>query len=83
MRVLLKGKKYKWLLLRKGSPILKENLQINNKTIIEFGPRRYEKLFKGLSLCYLPQSPALADNANLCLNNSSYPARPHSIIVYY
>ena len=24
-----------------------------------------------------------ADNTNLCVNNSSYPTRPHSIIVYY
>ena len=27
------------------------------------------------------QPSASADNANLCLNSSSYPARPHSIIV--
>ena len=26
---------------------------------------------------------ALSVNTNFCLNNSSYPARPHSIIVYY
>ena len=38
-------------------------IQINNKTMIEFG------------LCYLPQPSALADNTNLCLNNSSYPTR--------
>ena len=34
-------------------------IQINNKTIIEFG----------------------SHNTNLCLNNSSYPTQPHSIIV--
>ena len=34
-------------------------------------------------MCYLPQPSASADNTNLCLNNSSYPTRPHSIIVYY
>ena len=29
------------------------------------------------------EASAFADNTNFCLNNSSYPARPHSIIVYY
>ena len=33
-------------------------------------------------MCYLPQPSASADNTNLCLNNSSYPTRPHSIIIY-
>ena len=36
---------------------------------------------ENLGLCYLPQPSASADNTNLCLNNSSYPTRPHSIIV--
>ena len=54
----------------KGSQI-----QINNKTIIEFGFRRKWGIIKA--------SKASADNTNLCLNNSSYPTRPHSIIVYY
>ena len=31
----------------------------------------------------LPQPSASVDNTNLCLNNSSYSTRPHSIIVYY
>ena len=39
--------------------------------------------YYGLGLCYLPQPSASAYNTNLCLNNSSYPTRPHSIIVYY
>ena len=57
-------------------------IQINNKTIIEFGSRRIRGIIKGLGLCYLPQHSASADNTNLCLNNSSYPTQPHSIIVY-
>jgi hypothetical protein len=31
--------------------------------------------------CYLPQPSASADNIDLGLNNSGYPAQPHSIIV--
>ena len=38
--------------------------------------------YKGVGLCYLPQPSASADDTNLCLNNSSYLSRPHSIIVY-
>ena len=38
--------------------------------------------YYGLGLCYLPQPSASADDTILCLNNSSYPTRPHSIIVY-
>ena len=37
--------------------------------------------YYSLVLCYLPQP--LENNTNLCLNNSSYPTRSHSIIVYY
>ena len=40
------------------------------------------KSYYGLGLCYLAQPSASADNTNLCLDNSSYPTRPHSIIVY-
>ena len=59
-------------------------IQINNKTIIEFGSRRIRGIIKA-SVCVisLDQPSASADNTNLCLNNSSYPTRPHSIIVYY
>ena len=32
---------------------------------------------------YLPQPAASADNVNLCLNNSRYPAQPHPIIINY
>ena len=49
----------------------------NNKTIIEFGSRRIGGIIKAS----VSQPSASADNTNLCLNNSSYPARPHSIIV--
>ena len=75
---LCQNSKYKWLLQGKGSQI-----QINNKTIIEFGFRSIWGIIKASVLCYLPQPSASADNTNLCLNNSSYPTRPHSIIVYY
>ena len=44
------------------------HIRINNKTIIEFGSRRIWGIIKTLT--------------NLYLNNSSYPTRPHSIIVY-
>ena len=50
-------------------------LQINNKTIIKFGSRRYEELLRPRLV--------LSDDTNLCFNNSSYPALPHSVIVYY
>ena len=73
-----KNLKYKWLLQEKGSQI-----QINNKTVIEFGSLWIWGIYLGLRLCYLPQPSASADNTNPCLNNSSYPTRPHSIIVYY
>ena len=36
-----------------------------------------------LGLGLSASASALVDNTNLCLNNSSYPARPHSITVYY
>ncbi len=45
-------------------------IQINNKTIIEFGSRRIWGIIKA-SVCVIC----------LSLNNSSYPTRPHSIIV--
>ena len=45
---------------------------MNNKTIIEFGLRRIPELFR-------PRSEA--DNIDLALNNSGYPAQPHPIIV--
>ena len=38
---LCKNLKYKWLLQEKGS-----QMQINNKTIIEFGSRRIEELLR-------------------------------------
>jgi hypothetical protein len=53
---------------------------MNNKTIIEFGLRRIPELFR-LGQCYLPQPSASADNIDLGLNNSGYPAQPHPIIV--
>ena len=34
-----------------------------------------------LGQCYLPQPSASADNIDLGLNNSGYPAQPHPIIV--
>ena len=34
-----------------------------------------------LDQCYLPQPSASADNIDLGLNNSGYPAQPHPIIV--
>jgi hypothetical protein len=49
---------------------------MNNKTIIEFGLRRIPELFR-------PQPSASADNIDLGLNNSGYPAQPHPIIVNY
>ena len=36
-----------------------------------------------LGQCYLPQPSASADNIDLGLNNSGYPAQPHPIIVNY
>ena len=76
MLVMPNLEKYKWFLHGKGSQI-----QINNETIIEFGSRRIWGIIKAsIGLCYLPQSSASEDNTNLCLNNSSYPTRPHSII---
>ena len=56
---------------------------MNNKTIIEFGLRRIPELFRPwwLGQCYLPS--ASADNIDLGLNNSGYPAQPHPIIVKY
>jgi hypothetical protein len=53
---------------------------MNNKTIIEFGLRRYQN-YLDLGQCYLPQPSASADNIDLGLNNSGYPAQPHPIIV--
>ena len=50
-------------------------IQINNKTIIEFGSRRIRGIIKA-SVC------VICDITNRGLNNSSYPTRPHSIIVY-
>jgi hypothetical protein len=55
---------------------------MNNKTIIEFGLRRIPELLD-LGQCYLPQPSASADNIDLGLNNSGYPAQPHPIIVKY
>jgi hypothetical protein len=49
---------------------------MNNKTIIEFGLRSIPELFR-------PRSSASADNIDLGLNNSGYPAQPHPIIVKY
>ena len=66
---------YKWLLLRKVPQSWKKYSQLDNKTIIELGPRRYEELLKPRFV--------FSNNTNLCLNNSSYLALPHSIIVYY
>ena len=54
-----------------------------HKTIIEFGFRITSWNIKTLSLCYLPQPSALADNTDLGFDNSWYHAQPHPIIVYY
>ena len=64
---LCQNSKYKWFLQGKGSQIW-----INNKTILEFGSRRIWEIIRA-SVCVIY-------NTNLCLNNSSYPTRPHSII---
>ena len=53
---------------------------MNNKTIIEFGLRRIPELFRPRSM--LSPQPS-ADNIDLGLNNSGYPAQPHPIIVKY
>ena len=65
---LCQNSKYKLLFQGKGLQI-----QINNKTIIEFGSRRIWGIIKA-SVCVIY-------NTNLCLNNSSYPTQRHSIIV--
>jgi hypothetical protein len=49
---------------------------MNNKTIIEFGLRRIPELFRPRSML-----SAEAENIDLGLNNSGYPAQPHPIIV--
>ena len=36
-------------------------------------------IMQALGLCYLPQPKALADNTNLCLDNSQYHAQPHPV----
>ena len=51
--------------------------------LIEFGSRRIRGIIKA-SDCFICLSLQLMQIlTNLCLNNSSYPTRPHSIIVYY
>ena len=60
------------------SPI---QIQINNKTIIEFGSQGYEKLLRPrFVLSAWPSASAV--NTNLCLSNSSYRTRSHLIIIY-
>ena len=54
--------------------------QINNKTIIESVVLGYEKLLRPRVVLSV-SAFVFAGNTNLCLNNSSYPTRPHSIIV--
>ena len=56
---------------------------MNNKTIIEFGLRRIPELFRPRSMLSASRPSALADNIDLGLNNSGYPAQPHPIIVNY
>ena len=71
---LCQNSKYKWLLQGKGSQI-----QINNyiiKQLLNSVFVGYEEFLRP-RLCYLPKPSASADNTNLCLNNSSYPTRPH------
>ena len=55
---------------------------MNNKIIIQFGFRRvpeYQTIQTSVSVICL--SFASADNADLHLNNSEYPAKPHPIIL--
>ena len=55
---------------------------MNNKAIIEFGFRRiFMKNSADLRGCYPPRPSASVDNTLLYLQNSSYPTRPHSIII--
>jgi hypothetical protein len=57
-------------------------LQINNKTIIEFGSCKiYEELLRP-RFVLSAEAKGFARCTNLSLNNSSYPTRPQSIIVY-
>ena len=67
--------KCKWLLQMKGLQIQKLIIkELLNSVLVG-----YEELC-GLGLFYLLQPSASADNTNLCLDNSSFPTRPHSII---
>ena len=52
-----------------------KTVHVNDKIIIEFG-------FRGISRI-IEASVSVIDNANLCLNNSRYPAQPHPIIINY
>ena len=52
-----------------------KTVHVNNKIIIEFG-------FRGISRI-IEASVSVIYNANLCLNNSRYPAQPHPIIINY
>ena len=54
-----------------------------NKTVIEFDFHMISLIINTLSLCYLPQPSASADNTDLGFDNSRYHAQPHPIIVYY
>jgi hypothetical protein len=57
-----------------------------NKTIIEFGFRTIWRIIKPSVYRYQPQRLSLRlrlITANFGLDNSSYPAQPHSIIVKY
>ena len=76
MYIWLISLKYRCVLMKR---LVKDTLTTNNKALFSYFPGA--SCSKLLSLCYLPQPSASADNTNLCLNNSSYPTRPHSIIV--
>ena len=56
--------------------------RMNNKTNIEFGLRRMSELFRPRSMLSVTPS-ASANNIDLGLDNSGYPAQPHTIIVKY
>ena len=60
-----------------------KTVHVNNKIIIEFGFRGISRIIEASVSVILPQPAASADNANLCLNNSRYPAQPHPIIINY
>ena len=76
MLLMLKAVKNRSFLTMQLFTLSRIKMQINNKTSIKLGLVGYAELLG-------PRFEAEADNTNLSLNNSSYPARPHSMIVYY